>query len=247
MSDEPQPRLGEPRGGVRLPVLQEVVEHGVQPGVRRTPGLHQVVVEAELVDRPDGGLGVRVRREEHPLGLRGDLQGTGQELDAAHPRHALVDDQERHRLAATDDLLDDAEARLAGVRQQDAMARAVPVPQVALDRAADRRVVVDRQDQGAHGRWSHFRATLLDLHRSEEARDRPNVRPGERMLRRPLDRIRGVGDEGVRRSRTRRHPCRGRPGSRHTGADLTGGRAPVRRYIPDLIQDILAGRLDPSP
>jgi threonine dehydrogenase-like Zn-dependent dehydrogenase len=28
---------------------------------------------------------------------------------------------------------------------------------------------------------------------------------------------------------------------------LTGGRAPVRRYIPELMEDVLAGRLDPSP
>ena len=28
---------------------------------------------------------------------------------------------------------------------------------------------------------------------------------------------------------------------------LTGGRAPVRRYIPELMADVLAGRLDPSP
>ena len=28
---------------------------------------------------------------------------------------------------------------------------------------------------------------------------------------------------------------------------LTGGRAPVRRYIPELLEDVLAGRLDPSP
>jgi threonine dehydrogenase-like Zn-dependent dehydrogenase len=28
---------------------------------------------------------------------------------------------------------------------------------------------------------------------------------------------------------------------------LTGGRAPVRRYIPELLDDVLAGRLDPSP
>ena len=28
---------------------------------------------------------------------------------------------------------------------------------------------------------------------------------------------------------------------------LTGGRAPVRGYIPELMDDVLAGRLDPSP
>ncbi len=28
---------------------------------------------------------------------------------------------------------------------------------------------------------------------------------------------------------------------------LAGGRAPVRRYIPELMADVLAGRLDPSP
>ena len=27
---------------------------------------------------------------------------------------------------------------------------------------------------------------------------------------------------------------------------LTGGRAPVRSYIPELMDDVLAGRLDPS-
>ena len=28
---------------------------------------------------------------------------------------------------------------------------------------------------------------------------------------------------------------------------LAGGEAPVRRYIPELMADVLAGRLDPSP
>ena len=151
VTHQAQARLGEPCGGVRLPVLHQVVEHRVQPGLRWAPGLHQVVVEAELVDRPDGGLGVRVGGEEHALGQWSHLQGAGQELDAGHPRHALVGDQERHGLAPADDLLDQADPRLARVGQQDAVARAVPVPQVALDRPADRRVVVDGQDERAHG------------------------------------------------------------------------------------------------
>jgi hypothetical protein len=77
------------------------------------------------------------------------LQRSGEKLDSAHSRHALVDDQERHGLAPPDELLDDAETRLARVRQQNAVARPVPVAKVTLDRAADRRVVIDRQDERA--------------------------------------------------------------------------------------------------
>ena len=99
VAHQAQARLGAARRGVGLPVLQEVVEHRVEPLLRRVPGLHQVVVEAELVDRADGGLGVGVGREQHALGLRGHLQGAREELDPAHPGHALVGDQERHGLA----------------------------------------------------------------------------------------------------------------------------------------------------
>ena len=156
VADDPQPRLGQPRRRLGLPVLQQLVEHRVEARLGRAPRLHQVVVEAQLVDRPDRGLGVGVGREQHALGLGGDLDGLGQELDPAHAGHALVGDQHA------------PPARRAGrsprrSRSPPRRSRRAPpggatrtVAQVPLDRAADRRIVVDRQDERAHrGRTGH--------------------------------------------------------------------------------------------
>jgi hypothetical protein len=38
----------------RQPVGQQLVEHRVEPLLRRVPGLEQVVVEVDVVDRADG-------------------------------------------------------------------------------------------------------------------------------------------------------------------------------------------------
>ncbi len=48
-----------------LPVAEQVVEHGIEPLGRRVPRLHQVVVEADVVDRLDGHVGVGVRGQQH--------------------------------------------------------------------------------------------------------------------------------------------------------------------------------------
>ncbi len=60
-----------------------------------------------VVDGPDGGVGVRVGSEQDAFGVRIELLcGLFQKEDAAHLRHALVDEHERHRVAA---LLETAE------------------------------------------------------------------------------------------------------------------------------------------
>ena len=64
------PDLGRTVGVTVRPVAEELVEHRVQPVLGRVPRLHQVVVERDVVDRPDGHVGVRVRREQHQLGVR---------------------------------------------------------------------------------------------------------------------------------------------------------------------------------
>ncbi len=248
---EPQARLGEPRGRVGLPVLEQVVEHRVQPLLRRAPGLHQVVVEPDLVDRPDRGLGVGVGRQQHALGLRGHLQSAwarnstplipGMRWSAT----SSATGSPRRTICSTM-----PEPRLAGVRQQDAVARAVPVPQVALDRAADGRIVVDRQDEGAHRRWGHFWPTLLDLSRPEEAGTHER---GRRARRRVC---------GTDEASATAIGCACPDGTvGHVGSPvdpiglrdvhignvrLTGGRSAGAQVRPDLMADILAGRLDPS-
>ena len=89
-----------------MPVAQQVVEHREQPLLGRVPRLHQVVVEADVVDGLDGDVGVGVRRQQHALGPRGVATGLGlgQHLDAGHPRHPLVDGDEGHRPVAEREL-----------------------------------------------------------------------------------------------------------------------------------------------
>ena len=175
VADEPQAGLGEPRGRRRLPLLQELVEDRVEALLRRAPRLHQVVVEADLVDRLDGGLGVGVGGQQHAPGVGRRPDRPAQEVDPGHLRHALVRDQQRDRLAAADDLLDHAQAGLAGVGEQDAVAGAVALLEVALDRPAHREVVVDGEDQRPRRRGRLHRAsTLRDGRAPAHAARRPD-------------------------------------------------------------------------
>ena len=82
------------------PVFEQVVEHGIEVLFGRMPRLHQIVVEPDLVDRAHRHLGVRIRGEEYALGVGREALRLRQQLDARHPGHALVGDDQRHRIAA---------------------------------------------------------------------------------------------------------------------------------------------------
>ena len=60
LTDHAYPR--ELRCVAGLPVVEEVIEDRVELHVRWVPRLHDVVVEADVVDRADGGLGVGIGR-----------------------------------------------------------------------------------------------------------------------------------------------------------------------------------------
>jgi len=79
------------------PVSEEIVSDGVQPLVRRVPGLEQVVVEADVVDRLDGDVGVRVCSEQQELRVRCVGPRLLEHLDTRHLRHPLVSGDQRHR------------------------------------------------------------------------------------------------------------------------------------------------------
>ena len=89
------------------PVFEQVVEHGVETLLGRVPRLHQVVVEADLIDRAHRRLGVRVRGKEHALRIGREGLGLRQQLDSRHPGHALVGDDQRHRIAPRGELSQD--------------------------------------------------------------------------------------------------------------------------------------------
>ena len=98
MADDPDPLEHWPE--LRLPVSQQVAEDRIQPFLRRIPRLHQVVIEPDVVDRPDGSLGVGVGREQNALGGREKRDGLAEELDAGHLRHALVHEEQRNGIIA---------------------------------------------------------------------------------------------------------------------------------------------------
>ena len=82
------------------PRVELVVEHRVELLLRRIPRLEQVVVEVDDVDRVDRGVGVGVGGEQDAAGLRVDVHGLLEELDAVHLRHPVVGEQHRDLLAA---------------------------------------------------------------------------------------------------------------------------------------------------
>jgi hypothetical protein len=111
------------------------------------------VVEADLVDGADGHVGIGVGGQEHALGVRLEDERLAQQLDAAHDRHALVDHEERDRVAATRQLADDLQRLRSRAGADDPVVGRVPRAQVALDCTKHGRVVVHRQDRrlGRHG------------------------------------------------------------------------------------------------
>jgi hypothetical protein len=150
VADEPQPLLL--RQVLGLPGVEEVVDHGEQVLLGRIPGLGEVMVEVRDVDRLDRRVDVRVRRQEHAPGQRIGLPRLRQQLRAVHPRHALVADDDRERVAARLELADGCERLLARGRAHDRVRLAIAGAQVAADRGEHLRIVVDdEEDRLVHG------------------------------------------------------------------------------------------------
>ena len=136
----------------RPPVLEQLVDDRVELLLRRVPRLEQVVVDVDEVDRLDRGVGVGVRREQHPPGVREDVHGLLEELDAVHVRHPVVGEDHRDLLAAQLELAQRLQDLLPGLAADDPVLPAVAPPQVPGDGPRHARVVVDGDDRGtAHG------------------------------------------------------------------------------------------------
>jgi hypothetical protein len=80
------------------PVAEQIVDHRVQTVLGRIPRLEQVVVQADLVDRPDGDVGVGICGEHQKLRARRMGVGLREQLDPRHLRHPLIGDDQRHQL-----------------------------------------------------------------------------------------------------------------------------------------------------
>ena len=76
------------KGGT--PLVEHVVEDGVEFFFRRIPRLQEVVVHSRLVDGSDGRLGIGISREQRAFAFGVILHGLRQEGHPVHFRHALV-------------------------------------------------------------------------------------------------------------------------------------------------------------
>jgi hypothetical protein len=141
------------QGRPGLPGREQILEHRVQLLLRRVPGLEQVVVQGHLVDGRDRRLGVRVGGQQHALGVGHDRPGLHQVLRPRHARHALVGDQQGHRVAAAAHLAQEIERLGARPGAQDAVALAEAAAQVARHRGQHGRLVVDGEDGGPALPW----------------------------------------------------------------------------------------------
>ena len=143
-----------------LPRRQQVLDDRVELLLGRVPGLEQVVVEVDLVDRLDRRLGVGVGGEQHALGLgrraraprRGTRSPTCRACAGRRPAARPASPRARSSRSASS-------ASLAGGGAQDPVALAEPAPQVARDGGEHGRLVVDGDDR----RPPRPRAALLLL------------------------------------------------------------------------------------
>jgi hypothetical protein len=144
---ERRPKVGPPR-------FEQVADHGEEVLLRRIPRFHQVVIELDVVDRPDRRLGVGVGGQQDPPRLGDQLAQFRQELDPGHAGHPLVDEEERDRLLALHQPLRRAERDARRIGRQDTVVATEATAQIALHGPQHLRVVVDRhQDRVCHQRW----------------------------------------------------------------------------------------------
>jgi hypothetical protein len=145
VSDQPDPV--ERRVESRLPVVEQLVENRIEALLRRIPRLEDVLVEVDLVDRLDRGVGVGVRGQQDGAGVGVQSPRPGQQLGSAQRGHALVGHDQRHRILRQGKLLERAQRGQAVRCRQDAELGGIPAAQITDDRGEHRPVVVDRQDR----------------------------------------------------------------------------------------------------
>ncbi len=149
-----RPAVPDHLGGGYRPVVagapgrEQIVQDRVELLLRRVPGLEQVVVEVDDVDRVDRRAGVGVRGQQHAPRARVHAEGLLEELDAVHLRHAVVGEDHRHQVAPQLQLAQRLQCGLAGLGAHDPVPGAVVAPQVTGDGPGDPRVVVHGQDDG---------------------------------------------------------------------------------------------------
>src|SRR5262249_30266430 len=129
-----------------LPGLEQLVDDRVELLLRRVPGLEQVVVEVDDVDRVDRRARVRVRGQQHPAGVGVDVHRPLEELDAGQPGHPVVGQEDGDLVAAELHLPQGLQGLLSGLGADDPVPFAVPLAQVTGYSTGYTRVIIYGDD-----------------------------------------------------------------------------------------------------
>ncbi len=148
-----RPRVGRPPG------FQQRIHHRVELLLGRIPGLEQVIVEINHVDRVDGGAGVGVGGQQRPPRPGVNVHRVLEELDPVHLRHPVIGQEHRDRFTAQLHLAQRVEGHRPGLGAHDPVPFPVLPPQVPGHGAGHPGVVVHRQDhRPRRRRWRLRRA-----------------------------------------------------------------------------------------
>ena len=183
------------------PHLEKRVDDRVELLLRGIPGLQQIVIEVDDVDRLDGGVGVRIRGEQRPPRVREQIHRLLEELEAGHLRHAMVREQHRDRIATQLQLAQRLQRLGARLRPYHAVDLAVLAAQIPSDGARHARVVVDgQQDRLPVRLGGHEALTVSPLSEPSDERVDELSRAVEEAAHRRGDHGRVVGSVTVERS-----------------------------------------------
>ena len=128
-----------------MPIIEQLVQLGIQVFGGRIPRLHKKVIEVGLVDGADRGVGVGIGGEQCPFGVGVYLPCFLQESHTVHARHALIRQEKSDSIIANFQSLEQVQRPFGGVAADHAVGSAVLRSQITLDRAQHIGIVVNRQ------------------------------------------------------------------------------------------------------
>ena len=127
------------------PVIEQIIQLGIEMLARRIPRFQEEIIDARLIDRSNRSISVGIRSEQGPFGFGKNVHRFLQKRDAVHVRHALIGHQQGHAVVAQLQLLQKRKRAFGRIAANDAELRAIFGAQVAFDRTEYVGVVVNTE------------------------------------------------------------------------------------------------------